>query len=311
MEATMTQRIQSWWRQHRTGIEAGFFGLLPLTTLLLLFSLVYLSLGLMSESTTHKWVDPPMLTMICTAYLTAAITVMVRTRSGPWTVLGAGLLATMVADGLLYFYVLATTQEWTRWYDVTLTPGISGTGVVAIGTESPITSIVRALLVVGGPMVLLGFANDWIDDWQARRMRLARIGMHRPGPEVPLPDVLAYIAAGGTRSLVVADTSGTIRATTPGITEFLGGDLTGRDLTAIMPERYRSRHLEGFARYLTTGETQILGRVIPMMALHRDGHEVPVMLSVVTAEIEGAPWFIGMLWPDEPISGTLRAGRDR
>jgi PAS domain S-box-containing protein len=48
----------------------------------------------------------------------------------------------------------------------------------------------------------------------------------------------------------------------------------------IMPQGYRDAHKRGLARYLATGEARVLGRRIELTALHRDGHEFPVELSI-------------------------------
>ena len=48
----------------------------------------------------------------------------------------------------------------------------------------------------------------------------------------------------------------------------------------IIPERYREGHRMGVQRYLTSGETSVLNKLIEIQALHRDGHEFPVELSI-------------------------------
>ena len=55
----------------------------------------------------------------------------------------------------------------------------------------------------------------------------------------------------------------------------------GRTLSSlIVPERMRRQHEEGLRRYLATGEGPILNRRLEIDALHKDGHEFPVQLSV-------------------------------
>ncbi|MFI2433448.1 response regulator [Streptomyces sp. NPDC018693] len=55
----------------------------------------------------------------------------------------------------------------------------------------------------------------------------------------------------------------------------------GRPLTeTIIPERYHAAHRAGLQRILAGGETHVLGRRIEFSALHRDGHEIPVELTV-------------------------------
>ena len=58
-------------------------------------------------------------------------------------------------------------------------------------------------------------------------------------------------------------------------------EAVGRKLaTLIIPEPYRAHHEEGLRRYLASGVGPILNRRIQITALHRDGHEFPVELSV-------------------------------
>ncbi|HEY5739444.1 MAG TPA: diguanylate cyclase, partial [Gammaproteobacteria bacterium] len=48
----------------------------------------------------------------------------------------------------------------------------------------------------------------------------------------------------------------------------------------IIPERYRAAHLAAMQRYLRSGETTVMDTLVEIHALHRDGHEFPVELSV-------------------------------
>ncbi|MER5510627.1 response regulator [Streptomyces sp. NPDC002766] len=58
-------------------------------------------------------------------------------------------------------------------------------------------------------------------------------------------------------------------------------EVMGRPLgETILPERYRAAHTAGLKRVLAGGETHVLGRRIELSALHHDGHEIPVELTV-------------------------------
>ncbi len=48
----------------------------------------------------------------------------------------------------------------------------------------------------------------------------------------------------------------------------------------IIPQRYREAHRKGVQRYLDGGETSFMNNLIEIHALHRDGHEFPVELSI-------------------------------
>ena len=63
----------------------------------------------------------------------------------------------------------------------------------------------------------------------------------------------------------------------------------------IIPHRYRTAHEHGLAHYLATGEGPVLDRHFEITALHRDGHELPIELSITRTEQFGEPVFLGFL----------------
>jgi PAS domain S-box-containing protein len=81
-----------------------------------------------------------------------------------------------------------------------------------------------------------------------------------------------------------------------GIFGYRAEDLIGRDLAeAIVPPSLRQAHRDGFARYLTTGETRILNRRIETTAMRADGSEFPAELTVTRADPPEAPAFTGYI----------------
>jgi PAS domain S-box-containing protein len=62
----------------------------------------------------------------------------------------------------------------------------------------------------------------------------------------------------------------------------------GRPLAdVIVPERYREAHWRGLDKFLKTGKAPIMNRRIELMALHRDGHEFPVEMTVTPVKVRG------------------------
>jgi PAS domain S-box-containing protein len=55
----------------------------------------------------------------------------------------------------------------------------------------------------------------------------------------------------------------------------------------IVPERYRAAHERGLQRFLETGKGPLLDRHVELLAVHRDGHEFPVELSVTAVKVRG------------------------
>jgi PAS domain S-box-containing protein len=54
----------------------------------------------------------------------------------------------------------------------------------------------------------------------------------------------------------------------------------------IIPVRYRPAHWAGLRRFLTTGEGPVLNQRLELEALHRDGHEFPVDLTIWPLRVE-------------------------
>jgi diguanylate cyclase (GGDEF)-like protein/PAS domain S-box-containing protein len=76
---------------------------------------------------------------------------------------------------------------------------------------------------------------------------------------------------------------------------WLKGEVVGRRLSeTIVPERYRQAHESGIKEFGRTGTGAVLGQTIEITGLHRDGHEIPVELSISpAATAENETTFIG------------------
>jgi PAS domain S-box-containing protein len=74
-------------------------------------------------------------------------------------------------------------------------------------------------------------------------------------------------------------------------------DIIGRSLSStLIPPPYREAHERGFMKYLETGEGPVLGQTIEITAMHRDGHEFPVELSISpAARSKTKALFVGFL----------------
>jgi PAS domain S-box-containing protein len=58
-------------------------------------------------------------------------------------------------------------------------------------------------------------------------------------------------------------------------------EILGRPVAdTIIPERFRGQHKDGLERFLETGEGSVLNQRMSVAGLHRDGHEIPVEISL-------------------------------
>ena len=72
-------------------------------------------------------------------------------------------------------------------------------------------------------------------------------------------------------------------------------ELIGRALTMLIPERFRIAHLEGFQRFLNTGEAHVIGKTLELSGLRKGGIEFPLQISLSSWETGGETFFTGIL----------------
>src|SRR5438034_2236166 len=72
-------------------------------------------------------------------------------------------------------------------------------------------------------------------------------------------------------------------------------ELLGHELTEVMPERFRPRHLSAFRKYLETGEKHVPWQGIEFAGLHKAGHEIPIEVSLGEYSAGGRRLFIGVV----------------
>jgi PAS domain S-box-containing protein len=137
----------------------------------------------------------------------------------------------------------------------------------------------------GAPYAVFGISTDITDLKHAQQALSESEERSRLIVETALDAVIGMDDAG-----VVTDWSPQA-ATTFGWTrkEALGLHLA----QLIIPKRHRAGHESGLKRYLATGEARVLNQRIEVTALHRDGHEFPVELSITAIRSGGAVTFSG------------------
>lgn len=65
--------------------------------------------------------------------------------------------------------------------------------------------------------------------------------------------------------------------------------------TLVIPEDARPAHHAGVQRFLASGQSQLIGRRVEVMAQRKDGSLLPVELSINAAEVDGRPVFDAFL----------------
>ncbi len=120
-------------------------------------------------------------------------------------------------------------------------------------------------------------------------------------------EAAAQVSARQTRQIlesahdafIALDASGTITEWNPRAAAIFGwsaDEVLGRDLAGVLiPEARRDAHHRGMQRFLATGESQVLGRLLELTVLHRDGYEFLVELTISALETEDGYCFNAFL----------------
>ncbi len=113
--------------------------------------------------------------------------------------------------------------------------------------------------------------------------------------------------------IVSADQTGRILSWSKGGNSIFGWseeEVLGRELTILMPERFRAAHRAGLARFVATKESRVIGRTIELAGLRKDGTEFPLELSLATWSSEDGAFFSGILrdiTERKRVEGEIRA----
>jgi PAS domain S-box-containing protein len=84
-------------------------------------------------------------------------------------------------------------------------------------------------------------------------------------------------------AIIAADTDGKIRLWNPAAERMFGftaEDALGHALDLIIPERWRTRHWEGYQRVMRTGQTRYGTEVLHVPALYKDGRALSIAFTV-------------------------------
>ncbi|MCK5343068.1 MAG: PAS domain S-box protein, partial [Candidatus Heimdallarchaeota archaeon] len=77
---------------------------------------------------------------------------------------------------------------------------------------------------------------------------------------------------------------------------YSSSEIMGQQITTIIPEKFRERHVEGLKRFLQTGQAKIIGKSIEIIGKTKEGKEIPIELSLSFQKIENERYsFTGII----------------
>ena len=101
-----------------------------------------------------------------------------------------------------------------------------------------------------------------------------------------------------TDAIVVANGRGIIVSWNRAASRLFGyetDEVVGQALTVLMPARYRQAHEKGLARIEATGEGRVMGSVVELHGLRKNGEEFPIELSLATWKTATGSYYSGII----------------
>jgi len=98
--------------------------------------------------------------------------------------------------------------------------------------------------------------------------------------------------------IITINQQGIIESFNPAAEQLFGytcDEVTGKNITMLMPERYRQRHRHSLEHYLHVSDSNIVGNSLDVHGLKKDGAEFPIDLSISTMLMEKQRSFIGII----------------
>ncbi len=116
-------------------------------------------------------------------------------------------------------------------------------------------------------------------------------------PDIPPGFPLRGLLAEAPFGVLIIDSDSTVRYTNEALAETLGyapSELVGDSLTQLIPDRWQSSHFEAFEAYLESGQRHLDWDQIELSAVHRGGHEIPVVIALRETPTEDERLFTGV-----------------
>ena len=104
-------------------------------------------------------------------------------------------------------------------------------------------------------------------------------------------------AESASDAIFAIDGGSIIQYANPAVERIFGytpGELVGRNLAVLIPERMREAHRQGMERFLQTHERRIPWSGVELPGLRRDGQEISLEISFGTYERDGRQFFTGI-----------------
>ncbi len=193
-----------------------------------------------------------------------------------------------------------------NWFDRFIESGDSVRDLFYKGMENgqiPLyhTNPIRTL---GGERKIISWSNTVLRDTKNMPIGTASIGEDVTAKENAMQFVraseekLRSVVETARDAIITADESGKITSWNQGASKIFGyetKETIGKDLTLVMPERFRQAHQQGMRRFLSSFEARVIGKTVELAGLRKDGQEFPLEISLSHWELQSHHYFTAII----------------
>jgi PAS domain S-box-containing protein len=133
---------------------------------------------------------------------------------------------------------------------------------------------------------------------EERGRTLPRISPAVRSPQGAGDEQFRAVAETASDGIISADQNGNIiywNKAAERIFGYAASEVSGQSLAFLMPARFRKAHRAGIKRIVATGESHVIGKVIELAGLKKDGSEFPLELSLSTWTTTEGRGFTGII----------------
>lgn len=76
---------------------------------------------------------------------------------------------------------------------------------------------------------------------------------------------------------------------------YKGGEITGKEISVIIPQQNIEEHINGIHRTVLDGDLHKIGKTVELIGLHKNGNQFPIEISLSTWESDSGKFFSGII----------------
>ncbi|MBF0310435.1 MAG: diguanylate cyclase [Magnetococcales bacterium] len=223
------------------------------------------------------------------AFMTILVLLLREARKRP-ALAAKGFRAVLMGVGLLMVSGLAGAAEQMAWTDKSVYwPSLEELGRIG-GFSLILVGLTRWIPAITTLDEVESFSKKMIEAYTRLELEWRKMKKDE--------EFSRSVSHSANDAIISTDSKGNIISWNRGAARMFGhteSEMLGNSVSPIIPERFRARHQAGLQRVATTGQAQILGKSLELVALRKNGLEFPVEISIATWSTGGERFFVGVI----------------